>query len=376
MLKNRDVLVPAGITGSSKKTYIKNYLTATHNTGRILLFAGDQKVEHLNKDFYGSGISVEDSNPKHLFEIASKSNIGVFAAHLGMISRYGQEYNKVNYLVKMNGKSNLPQGEPVSKAWHNISEIVDFRKKSKLNILGVGYTIYIGSEHENEMMIEAAKIIREAHDNGLLVVLWMYPRGKAIEDQLSPDLIAGVTGIGCSLGADFVKVNYPAKEGEESREIFKQAIKAAGNVGVVCAGGSPKDEKEFLEVLYDQIHTSGAMGAATGRNIHQKDLDEAVSLVKAMSDIIYDGKTVNSALENLKLFSNQDKEEVKVEESKETEVKKDEKAFEVPDYSDVESKSPEELSKEIDEVVKEESTKSEDSKDEKEEKEKDVKDLI
>ena len=44
----------------------------------------------------------------------------------------------------------------------------------------------------------------------------------------------------------------------------------------MCAGGSTVDAETFLTQLYDQIHVGGADGNATGRNIHQRSLDEAV----------------------------------------------------------------------------------------------------
>ena len=36
-----------------QKTYFKNYMKLTRESGKLMLFAGDQKVEHLNDDFYG-----------------------------------------------------------------------------------------------------------------------------------------------------------------------------------------------------------------------------------------------------------------------------------------------------------------------------------
>ena len=53
----------------------------------------------------------------------------------------------------------------------------------------------------------------------------------------------------------------------------------------MCAGGSTVDATTFLTQLYDQIHIGGAVGNATGRNIHQRSLDEAVRLTKAISAI-------------------------------------------------------------------------------------------
>ena len=46
------VKVPADVMPEARETYIDNYMKATRGTGRLMLFACDQKVEHLNKDFY------------------------------------------------------------------------------------------------------------------------------------------------------------------------------------------------------------------------------------------------------------------------------------------------------------------------------------
>jgi class I fructose-bisphosphate aldolase len=159
-------------------------------------------------------------------------------------------------------------------------------REAGLNIVGIGYTIYLGSEYESTMMAEAGELIAEAHANGLLVVLWIYPRGKAIAEEKDAALIAGAAGVALCLGADFVKVNPPKEaDGKTSAELLAIASEAAGRTGLVCAGGSKADAGEFLQHLYDQIHVGGACGNATGRNIHMRSLDEAVRLTKAISAI-------------------------------------------------------------------------------------------
>jgi fructose-bisphosphate aldolase/6-deoxy-5-ketofructose 1-phosphate synthase len=127
-------------------------------------------------------------------------------------------------------------------------------------------------------------------------VLWMYPRGKAILDEKDPHLIAGAAGVAAALGSDFAKVNYPQKTGHNSAEIFKEAVSAAGRTKVVCAGGESTDARLFLERLHDQIHISGASGNATGRNIHQRPLAEAVRLCNAIYAITVENANVEAAL--------------------------------------------------------------------------------
>ena len=107
-------------------------------------------------------------------------------------------------------------------------------------------------------------------------------------------------GVAACLGSDFVKVNAPKKEGAASAELLKEAVKAAGRTKLVCAGGSSVSEEKFLAELYDQIHIGGAAGNATGRNIHQKPLDEAVKFCNAIYAITVKNKTVAEALALLK----------------------------------------------------------------------------
>ena len=294
-----DVIVPLDVPKTARERYLKNYLMITRESGRLMLFAGDQKVEHLNADFYGKGIHPDDSDPEHLFRIASHANIGVFATQLGLIARYGMDYPEIPYLVKLNSKTNLvktSQSDPLSNQWIDVKQVADFQQNSGLKILAVGYTIYLGSRFEAEMLRQAAQLVFHAHQYGLITVLWIYPRGKAVVDEKDPHLIAGATGVAACLGSDFVKVNYPQKEGLESKEIFKQAVLAAGRTKVVCAGGSSVDVGSFLQRLHDQIFISGASGNATGRNIHQKSLEEAVRMCNAIYAITVEGKTVEEAL--------------------------------------------------------------------------------
>ncbi|KKG09549.1 aldolase [Methanosarcina sp. 2.H.A.1B.4] len=298
-INKEDVIVPLDVPKAMRETYVNNYMEITKGTGKLMLFAGDQKVEHLNDDFFGEGVPEDDADPEHLFRIASQSKIGVFATQLGLIARYGMDYRDIPYLVKVNSKTHLvetSQADPFSNLWYDIDQVAEFKENSGLNILGVGYTIYLGSEFEAEMLVQAAQVVYDAHQHGMMSVLWIYPRGTAVKDEKDPHLIAGATGVGACLGTDFVKVNYPKKEGAKSAEIFKEAVKAAGRTKVVCAGGSSDDAEAFLKKLHDQIHISGAQGNATGRNIHQKSLDEAVRMCNAVYAITVEEASVEEAL--------------------------------------------------------------------------------
>ncbi len=88
----------------------------------------------------------------------------------------------------MNSKTNLvktSQEDPYSPQLTDLAAVLAMRDNG-VNIVGLGYTIYLGSEYESTMLAEAGELIAQAHANGLLVVLWIYPRGKAVKAEKDP----------------------------------------------------------------------------------------------------------------------------------------------------------------------------------------------
>ena len=168
------VKIPADVPKSMHKEFVNNFLAATKDSGRLMLFAGDQKIEHLNYDFCGKGIAEDDCDPEHFFRIASHSVIGAFASQYGMICKYGRDYPDIDYIIKINSKTNLvetKQNEPLSLSLVDIEDVLLLKKNSDLKIRGIGYTIYLGSEYEAEMLSEAGRLIAEAHRNGMIAVI-------------------------------------------------------------------------------------------------------------------------------------------------------------------------------------------------------------
>ncbi|HJJ32280.1 MAG TPA: aldolase [Methanocorpusculum sp.] len=297
-----NVIVPLDVPEEMRETYLANYNLITGNSGRLMLFAGDQKMEHLNDDFYGENIPADDGDPEHLFRIASQGKVGVLAVQLGLLNRYAMDYPDIPYLVKMNSKTHLvgvSQKDPTSRLLWDVGQLAEISAEKGIKIAAVGYTIYLGSENEADMLTEAASLINDAHYHGLVTVLWIYPRGKAVKDEKDPHLIAGAAGVAACLGSDFVKVNAPKKDGKSGAELLQEAVKAAGRTKLVCAGGSTTSEEKFLEELYKQIHVGGASGNATGRNIHQKPLAEAVKFCNAIYAITVENKSLEEALQIL-----------------------------------------------------------------------------
>lgn len=222
--------------------------------GRAMFLAYDQGMEHGPTDFNDKNV-----NPAYIINIASKGGFSAVIFQKGIAEKYQKEIkqSKVSLVVKLNGKTNLVRGEPVSRQLCSVDEAI------KLGAVAVGYTIYIGSEFEKEMLIEFEKIRREAHKKGLPVIVWIYPRGKGIKGKKKRNLMAYAARVGLEIGADVVKLQSTG-----DKKDIEWAVESAGKCKVIIAGGAKKSEKKLLKEIKDAISV-GCIGVAIGRNVWQ-----------------------------------------------------------------------------------------------------------
>ncbi len=233
-------------------TISRNLIKLTRG-GRALYLAYDQGFEHgPSRDFNEKNI-----DPRYVLDIAKKCGFNGIIFQKGIAEKYNKEIKKsgVPLIVKLNGKTSLYKGEPVSRQLCTVGEAL------KLGASAVGYTIYIGSEYENVMLREFEKIEREAHKKGLVVIAWIYPRGKSVKNPTSRENIAYSARVALEIGADIVKLQWNGK-----LEDLKWAVKSAGKTKVVVAGGLKISESALLKGVKD-IRKSGAFGLAVGRNV-------------------------------------------------------------------------------------------------------------
>lgn len=292
-----NIILPLDVDSKYKKEYLKNYSTLTHDSGKLFMVAGDQRVEHLITSFYGEDIDYDDLSPEHYFKISSKANIGAFATQIGLINRYGMDYSKIPYIVKLNSISRVSKdayGYSFSRRWADIEDVLAIKRRGKLNIVGIGYTLYVGIKDESKMLQEASYLINKAHFYGLPVVLWVYPKGKGVENETDPTIISTVASIASALGTDFIKINAP----DDNRELkhLSNTVIAAGRSKIVTAGGESIDPEEYLDVVWQELNLAKVSGVAVGRNVHQKSVPEAVKFCDSVYSLVVEGKKVDTVI--------------------------------------------------------------------------------
>lgn len=272
------ILIPLDIPETAKPAFINAYHRIVQPSGRLLLIASDHAVEHCQPLDFAT-----------IFSLANQATLPL-ATHLETIARYAQNPTLGSFMVKLNGKTNLiplEQSDPFSPILSCLQDVLKCKQQSQLPICGVGYTLYPGSEYENSMLQEAENTIFHAHQNGLVTILWIYPRGKAIPDELDPQLIIKMAALGNALGADFIKVKIPRYKSFDELKTYVNAIAhAAGNSKIIFSGGEIKDADYFLDEIKAIIAAHTTTGLALGRNIIQRPTSEAQKILHTIIKIM------------------------------------------------------------------------------------------
>lgn len=244
--------------------------------GKSLILAYDQGLEHgPSADFDNRNV-----DPAFVVEIASKGGFNGLALQKGVAEKYYD--GKVPLIVKVNGKSNLVKGEPISR------QTCSVEYARSLGAKAVGYTIYLGSAFEADMFQEFGKIQEEAHENGIAAITWVYPRGAAVQNDTSKEIVAYAARTALELGADAAKIKYTGDS-----QSFAWAVKSAGKAKVFMSGGpkAPTDEV-FLAQVRGAID-AGATGIAVGRNVWQHA--EPLKMSELLRQVVFENRQVASA---------------------------------------------------------------------------------
>lgn len=245
-------------------------MASLHNitkNGRALFLAYDQGLEHGPTDFDEQSV-----HPDHIFRTAIAGRCTAVITQKGVAQKYYPSYkHRIPLIIKLNGKTSLTKGPAYSSLLCSVQEA------RELGAVAVGYTVYVGSPREDEMLSMCAAIVHDAHKLHMPVIGWMYPRGEGIVDD-EPNIVAYAARVGLELGCDMVKIKYPG-----SIDAMRWAVTCAGKTKVVVSGGSKVEPQQFLDHVKDWMQ-AGVDGVAVGRNVWQHK--DAVGLTKQLHDIV------------------------------------------------------------------------------------------
>ena len=152
----------------------------------------------------------------------------------------------------------------------------------RLNVSGVALSIFVGTEHEKQTLLNLTKLVDEGEKHGIPVLAV-----TAVGKEMTRD--ARYLGLCCriaaELGAHLVKTYYVEGFGEMAKSC---------PVPLVMAGGKKIPEKDALQLAHNAIK-DGAVGVDMGRNIFQSE--HPTAMIQAVREVVHKNASVESAYE-------------------------------------------------------------------------------
>jgi len=179
----------------------------------------------------------------------------------------------------------------------------------RLGCSAVGFTIYPGSANELWMYRQLRACAEEAKRNGLAVIIWAYPRGSGLSKQgeTAIDVIGYAVQIAAQLGAHIIKVKLPTEHVEQdaARAVYEEHhipvatlterirhvtdCAFAGRRIVIFSGGEMVADDDRLLDEIRAVHSGGGFGSMIGRNIFQRQREDALRMLAAITGIYASG---------------------------------------------------------------------------------------
>jgi fructose-bisphosphate aldolase, class I len=272
-------------------------------TGKMVILPVDQGFEHGPARSFAPNPPAYD--PRYHFELAIASGCNAYAAPLGFLEAGARDFaGAIPLILKVNDHDVLlDEKDPNQALTGGVSDAL------RLGCVGIGFTIYPGSQHRLEMYQQIRAYAEEAKRVGLVVVIWSYPRGSGLskEGETAIDVCGYAAHIAAQLGAHIIKVKLPSAhiEQEAARQVYAQeripletladrvrhVVQCAFNGRrIVIFSGGPADADEVLLDEVRAIRDGGGFGSIIGRNSFQRKKSDALWLLDTITQI-YAGAT-------------------------------------------------------------------------------------
>ncbi|MCI0650446.1 MAG: class I fructose-bisphosphate aldolase [Planctomycetes bacterium] len=261
-------------------------------SGRMVILPVDQGFEHGPARSFAGNPAAYD--PRYHFELAIESGCSAYAAPLGFLEAGAREYaGAIPLILKLNNHDVLKdEKDPTQAITGSVYDAL------RLGCVGIGYTIYPGSDFRLDMYSKIRGLAEEAKRNGLAVVIWSYPRGSSLSKQgeTAIDVTGYAAHIAAELGAHIVKVKLPSAhlEQEAAKKVYlenkvpvetltdrvRHVVQCTFNgrrIVIFSGGATASDETVFDEVR--AIRDGGGFGSIIGRNSFQRKRPDALKFL-------------------------------------------------------------------------------------------------
>ncbi len=299
---------------SNRSNQVLNSLAAIHNHGRlgstgyVSILPVDQGIEHTAGASFAPNPDYFD--PENIVKLAIEGGCNAVASTYGVLASVSRKYaHKIPFVVKINHNELLTYPNSYNQVLFG-----SIKNAWEMGAVGVGATIYFGSEESRRQIVEIAEAFDYAHELGMATILWCYVRNDAFKKDgkdyhVAADLTSQANHLGVTIQADIIKQKLPENNGgfkaigfgkthpkmydklctDHPIDLCRYQVANCymGRVGLINSGGASGGSTDLGDAVETAIinKRAGGMGLISGRKAFQKDLKTGIKLLNAIQDV-------------------------------------------------------------------------------------------
>lgn len=281
------------------------------NTGYCNIFPVDQGIEHSAGASFAPNPLYFD--PENIIKLAIESGSNGVASTFGVLGIMSRKYaHKIPFVVKINHNEFLSYPNTYDQTMFG-----SVKDAWNMGAIGVGATVYWGSEESRRQLKEVSEAFELAHELGMITILWCYTRNSAfvvngVDYHTSADFTGQANHLGVTIQADIIKQKLPTnnggylatKHGKTSKLVYEKLTSDhpvdlcryqvlncySGRVGLINSGGESKGASDLADAVTTAVvnKRAGGMGLILGRKAFQRPMKEGVEMLQRIMDVYLD----------------------------------------------------------------------------------------
>ena len=279
------------------------------DTGYLSILPVDQGIEHSGAASFSP--NPEYFDPVNIVRLAHEGGCNAVASTLGVLGAVARDYaHRIPFIVKLNHNELL-----TFPATYDETVYASVKQAFEMGAVGVGATIYFGTESSRRQITEISQAFQHAHELGMFTVLWCYLRNPEFKSKekdfhVSADLTSQANHIGVTIEADIIKQKQPENDGgyralafsnKPKDEMYQKLVpnhpiewtrwqvvnSYMGRAGLINSGGASGGKDDTGQAVATAVinKRAGGMGLISGRKAFQRPRAEGIELLHAIQNV-------------------------------------------------------------------------------------------
>jgi len=276
-------------------------------TGYVSILPVDQGIEHTGGASFAPNPIYFD--PENICRLALEGGCNAVASTLGVLGSVSRKYaHKIPFILKFNHNEMLAHPAIADQTIFG-----SIKQAFEMGCVGVGATIYWGSQESRRQLQEVSMAFEKAHELGMFTVLWCYLRNSAFKKDgtdysASADMTGQANHLGVTVGADIIKQKLPTNNGgfgaikfgkthpkmytdlstDHPIDLTRYQVANCymGRMGLINSGGaSGGNDLQDATATAVINKRAGGCGLISGRKAFQKPMAEGIQILNTIQDV-------------------------------------------------------------------------------------------